>query len=123
MTQASAPVLLVDSNRDGLDLYSTALALEGIDTATASTVGEALDRVAADQPRVLVTELRLPGTGGMGLIRQLRTHVPRSKLFIVALTSNEHLDSAGAREAGCDVVLRVPCLPETLVGAVRCLLD
>ena len=122
MTQASPPVLLVDSNRDGLDLYSTALALEGIEAATAETVGEALERVAADHPRVLVTELRLPGSDGMSLIRQVRRTMPESSLFIVALTSNEKEDADGARQAGCDLVLRMPCLPETLVGELRRLL-
>ena len=121
--QDSAPVLLVDSNRDGLELYSTALALEGIATTTAVSAGEALDCVTSKRPRVLVTELRLPGTGGLSLIKQVRRAMPASQLFIVALTSNEQIDSDHARDAGCDIVLPVPCLPETLVGQLRRVLD
>ena len=72
MKHANAPVLLVDSNRDGLDLYSTALALEGITAATAATAREAFDRVVSNRPRVLVTELRLPDT----LVGELRRVLP-----------------------------------------------
>ena len=114
-----APVLLVDSNADGLELYSTALALEGIRAATARSVHEALDRLEDAAPRVLVTGLRLPGTGGSDLIRQVRRIGPHSDIYIVALSTDDEVESRGAREAGCDVVLRVPCLPDTLLGELR----
>ena len=113
------PVLLVDSNPDGLELYATALALEGIIASTASSAHEALDRLEDAAPRVLVTGLRLPGMAGSDLIRQVRRIGPHSNIFIVALSTDDEGESRGAREAGCDVVLRVPCLPETLVGELR----
>ena len=116
---ANAPVLLVDSNTDGLDLYSTALEIEGIRSVTARSAEEALDRMEGAVPRVLVTGLRLPGTGGTDLIRSVRLATPRSDLYIVALSTDDEVESRFAREAGCDVVLKVPCLPETLVGELR----
>ena len=119
MLMSSPSVLLVDSNADGLELYSTALALAGIKAATARSVPEALDRLEDDAPRVLVTGLRLPGTGGTELIRQVRRTAPTSDIFIVALSTDDEVESRFAREAGCDVVLRVPCLPDTLVGELR----
>jgi CheY-like chemotaxis protein len=114
-----APVLLVDSNTDGLDLYATALAIEGIATVTAHSAEEALDRFEGVSPRVLVTGLRLPGTGGTDLIRTVRRRTRASDTYIVALSTDDEFDSRSAREAGCDAVLRVPCLPETLIGELR----
>lgn len=115
----NAPVLLVDANTDGLDLYATALAIEGIATVTAQSAEEALDRFEDLSPRVLVTGLRLPGTGGTDLIRNVRRKPQASDLYIVALSTVDELDSRSAREAGCDAVLRVPCLPDTLIGELR----
>ena len=112
-------VLLVDSNADGLELYSTALALEGIPTTTARSADEAMDLVEDATPRVLVTGLRLPGTGGTELIRHVRRLDRRADIFIVALSTDHEVETRGAQEAGCDVVLRLPCLPETLVGELR----
>ena len=116
---AHPSVLLVDSNADGLELYSTALALEGIRAATATSVDEAMHRLEDGLPRALVTGLRLPGTGGTELIRQVRRTGPTSDIFIVALSTDDEVESRSAREAGCDLVLQVPCLPETLVGELR----
>ena len=116
---SSAPVLLVDSNADGLDLYATALAIEGIASVTAHSAREALDRLDGASPRVLVTGLRLPGTGGTDLIRTIRRRTSPSDLYIVALSTDDDVESRFAREAGCDVVLKVPCLPDTLVGELR----
>ena len=112
-----ASVLLVDSNRDELDMYVTALALEGIVSATAGSADEALDVLAQTHARALVTELRLPGTDGAELIDRVRQTRPST--FIIALTTSEGLGTRRARNAGCDVILHVPCAPETLVGEVR----
>ena len=113
----TAPVLLVDPNRDERDMYATALAMEGLRVHTAASAGEALDMLERAQPGALVTELRLPGTGGAELIERVRRTLPAT--FIVALTTSDGADAGHAREAGCDVVLHVPCLPETLVGELR----
>ena len=111
-----APVVIVDSNRDGLDMYVTALAIEGIAAESATSAGEALELIERGQPRAVVTELRLAGNTSIDLIRQVRRDQPRT--FIVGL-STAPPDVEPARAAGCDVVLPVPCLPDTLVGQLR----
>jgi CheY-like chemotaxis protein len=119
MSQSPAPVLLVDSNRDGLELYSTALALAGIGSDTTDSAGDALERVAKHPPRVLVTGLRLRGTRAIELIRTARGTPANTGIFIVGLSTNARLESEPAHDAGCDLVLSVPCLPETLVHELR----
>lgn len=113
----TAPVVIVDSDRDGLEMYVTALALEGIHAEAASSGLEALDVIARIRPRAVVTELRLPDTHGAELVKRVRRAQPDA--FIVGLTTSAALEAPAAREAGCDVVLPVPCLPETLVDHIR----
>ena len=113
----SVPVVIVDSNLDGHEMYMTALAIEGIVASSASSAREALDVIARVHPRALVTELRLPGTRSSDLIRRVRTAAPST--YIVGLSTSEDADTRDAREAGCDVVLPLPCLPETLVRQLR----
>lgn len=119
MSQSPARVLLVDSNRDGLELYATALALAGIGSETADSASDALDRVTAHPPRVLVTGLRLRGARATELIRSVRRTATTDDIFIVGLSTNVRLESQPAHEAGCDIVLPVPCLPETLVHELQ----
>ena len=113
----SVPVVIVDSNLDGLEMYMTALAVEGISANAASSAGEALDVVARVHPRALITELRLPGTGSSELIRSVRNASPAT--YIVGLSTSEGSETREAREAGCDIVLPLPCLPETLLRQLR----
>jgi CheY-like chemotaxis protein len=113
----AASVLIVDSNADGRDMYVLALALEGIEAETAASAGEALNVIERTHPRAVVTELRLPGTAGAELIGRVRQSLPGT--FIVGLSTAPGRESREAREAGCDLVLRVPCLPETLVDELR----
>jgi two-component system nitrogen regulation response regulator GlnG len=109
----SASVVIVDSNRDGLEMYVTALALEGIEAASATSALEALDVIAKTHPRAVVTELRLPGTHGADLIKSVRRAQPQA--YIVGLSASGVREMREAEDAGCDVVLPVPCLPDTLV--------
>ena len=117
----SAPVVIVDSNRDGLEMYRTALALEGIEAVAATSAGEALNVIARTRPRAVVTDLWLPGTRSGELIRSVRNVQPDA--FIVGLSASGPREAFEARAAGCDVVLRVPCLPETLVSQIRTVLS
>ena len=112
-----ARVVIVDSNRDGLEMYVTALALEGIEAAAATSAGEALDVIAKTQPRAVVTELRLPGTRTTDLIERVRRAVPHG--LIVGLSASGSREAKEARDAGCDIVLNVPCLPDTLVRELQ----
>jgi CheY-like chemotaxis protein len=112
-----APIVIVDSNHDGLEMYVTALALEGIEAASATTATEALDVIARTHPRAVVTELRLPGAAGTDLISRVRLAEPDT--FIVGLSTSGGREISEAKAAGCDVVLRVPCLPETLVKQLQ----
>lgn len=111
----AASVLIVDSNPDGLEMYLTALAIEGFETTTASTVDEAMAAFERTRPQAVVTELRLPGTRGSELVR----HVRRRRLgtYIVGLSTEGPGD--GKACDGCDIVLPVPCLPETLITELR----
>jgi two-component system C4-dicarboxylate transport response regulator DctD len=112
----AASVLIVDSNPDGREMYLTALAIEGFETRTAASATEALEVFERTRPNAVVTELRLAGTRGVELIQRLRQDQPGT--FIVGLAS-EGPDEGQARQAGCDIVLPVPCLPETLIQQLR----
>ena len=111
----AASVLIVDSNPDGLEMYLTALAIEGFETTTATSADEAIAAFERIRPQAVVTELRLPGTRGSELVRRVRGRQPGT--YIVGLSTEGPGD--GKACDGCDVVLPVPCLPETLISELR----
>lgn len=66
-------ILLVDDADDLRDLYQTALTHEGYDVRAASQAEEALDIVRTWRPDLVITDLFMPGIGGLELITRLRS--------------------------------------------------
>ncbi|MFB3852566.1 MAG: response regulator [Vicinamibacterales bacterium] len=119
-------VLLVEDDRDTLDLYASYMTMVGM------TVLSAMDGIAAlgvlqastsRTPDVVVTDLAMPRMDGVDLTRRLRGEPSFRDVPIVAVSGQALPGQVmQAREAGCDTVLLKPCLPDALVGAIEELL-
>ena len=119
---APASVLLVQSIGDDREMYAEFLRIHALDVRLADTADEAFVRgMHAD---VVVTEIRIHGSfDGYELIRRLRRNQWTARKAIVALTACAFdSDRRAAQQAGCDVFLAKPCLPDTLLAVVRRLL-
>jgi two-component system cell cycle response regulator DivK len=111
-------ILLVQPAHDDREMYAEYLRLNHLnvvcseDAASAATVAEGAD--------VIVTELRLPGTDGVELMRRLRDGPATKYLPIIVLTASVWSSERDRAEAaGCDVFLPKPCVPEALLAEVR----
>lgn len=65
-------VLVVDDNADELSLLGELLRKEGAEVTTASKVEDALRVLQKKRPRVVVSDLMIPGHDGFTLIRRIR---------------------------------------------------
>jgi two-component system cell cycle response regulator DivK len=119
-TKRLTRVLLVDDDRDTLELYSNFLRFSGLDVWTAVTAPAALTSAREHHPDVVVTDISLPGDDGWTLCRSLRSDERTRECGVIALTGWVHDTrlSARAREAGVDLVLTKPCLPDALLDKI-----
>lgn len=86
--------------------------------AVAATAEEALDLVGVHDPDVLLTDLRMPGIGGVEGIRRLRT--AGSRTAAVALTTyDDDASVLDAVDAGALGFLNKDADPETIAAAIR----
>jgi DNA-binding NtrC family response regulator len=70
-------VLVVDDERDMLNLLAKVLAKKGgCSVCTATSAEEALDRVRVDAPDVVLTDIKMPGMDGLTLLQQIGTMDP-----------------------------------------------
>ena len=119
-TKRLARVLLVDDDHDTLELYSDFLRFSGLHVWTAATVPAALTSAREHHPDVVVTDISLPGEDGWTLCRSLRADERTRACGVIALTGWVHDTrlTARAREAGVDLVLTKPCLPDALLEKI-----
>jgi two-component system response regulator GlrR len=87
-----AHILVVDDDEDILRLLSIRLQARGFRVSTATTAEAALARIAVDPPRVLVSDVRLPGRDGLALFEEIRS--TRSSLPVILLTAHGSIPDA-----------------------------
>jgi CheY-like chemotaxis protein len=123
-SDAGPLVLIVDDVQDNRTIYVLFLKFSGYRIAEAENGAEALEKARTLLPDVIVMDLSLPVMDGWEATRRLRSDPRTKKIPIVALTGHalpEHAQAA--REAGCDLVITKPCLPDQLMDAIRRILD
>ena len=92
-------VLVVDDDPGLAEVIDLLLTREGYAAERAGTVREALARIAATEPDLVITDLKLPDGTGLDVISRL--HAERPELPVIMITSYSSLESAiGALRAG-----------------------
>ena len=110
-------VLVVDEDVDSRDLLSRALSDRGASVQSASSTREALELAESTPPRVLVSDIGIPGEDGCKLIAQLRERGRTAKdLHAIAVTAMARAeDRRRGLEAGYDDYLVKPVDLDALV--------
>jgi len=92
-------ILVVDDDPDHLNVVSTILEESGYQVERAGDAEEALSRIHAFQPAMVLTDLRLPGMDGVQLLERVREGMEHVE--VVVMTGHEDMTSAiGAMRAG-----------------------
>jgi CheY-like chemotaxis protein len=113
------PILIVDDNPTNLKLARIVLEDAGFAVETAGDAEEALRRIAARKPRLILMDLQLPGIDGLELTRRLKGDPAHAGTVILALTAYAMKgDEKKARAAGCDGYVTKPINVETLPRVV-----
>ena len=112
-------VLIVEDDPDGNELICTILERYGAKVTSATTAAAALEVLATERPRVLVSDIGLPDMDGMELIRTVRARAEMAEIPAVALTAYaSRQDATKAIGAGFDAHVAKPVQPSTLGSAV-----
>jgi CheY-like chemotaxis protein len=109
-------VMLVDDNRDALEMLLTALKDAGVDAFGVPTPNEALTLAARQPPALAVLDIGLPEMDGFALGRALRALANGKAIRLIALTGyGREQDVAAATAAGFDAFLVKPIDVATLL--------
>jgi len=114
-------VLIIEDEPDILDLIGDLLSLEGYEVHTLPRIPHGLDPIRSLAPNAIVLDLRLPGVGGMELLRLLAADRGLRRTPVVVCSGAEDLTRVYGPELatlGCEVVHK-PFALEELIGSVR----
>jgi len=94
----SETVWIVDDDRSIRWVLEKALQQEGMSTQSFDSADSVLNRLARQQPDVIISDIRMPGASGLDLLAQLREQFPR--LPVIIMTAHSDLESAVASYQG-----------------------
>ncbi|MEZ4391363.1 MAG: sigma-54 dependent transcriptional regulator [Polyangiales bacterium] len=118
MAEPKGRVLIVDDEANARAALSEILREEGYETETAADGFKALGRLANFTPDLILTDLKMPGLDGIGLLREARTAAPSAAL--VVMTAFGTIDSAvEAMKLGAENYLTKPLDPKSTLAVVE----
>lgn len=120
-TSGGCRILLVEDHADTLRMMQKLLAGLGYGVLTATSVADALQRVADNEFDVLISDIGLPDGSGLDVMQALRRHGDKHGIALSGYGNEE--DIARSRDAGFAEHLVKPVDFETLDAAIRRLCD
>ncbi len=117
-----ARVLVVEDSSTIVAVVKYFLELEGFEVFVAEDGLLGLEMAFRERPDVIVTDVNMPGMGGVELVKALRADARTSRVSIVMLTSEASVESeAEGFAAGADDYILKPVEPRRLAARVKAL--
>ena len=106
---APCTVLVVDDAPANVALLEHLLTVIGYEVRTAVDAEDALASIALNKPRLLMTDIQLPGMSGLELAQHLKSDASTADICIIAVSAFAMAaDERRAFEAGCDGFIAKP---------------
>lgn len=120
---ANETILVVDDSPTDLKLISAPLKDKGYRVVTAADGEEAIQKAAAEHPKVVVLDVILPKMNGFQVCRQLKTTPDTQNVKVLLLTSkNQEADRFWGLKQGADEYMTKPFSDADLLANVAKLL-
>jgi adenylate cyclase len=116
-----ASILVVDDTPQNIKLLDALLTPRGYEVIPAASGEEALTRVAARQPDLVLLDIVMPGMDGYEVCRRLRGDEATEMLPVVMITASGEQEKVAALEAGADDFITKPLDQAELLARIRSL--
>lgn len=118
----NASILVVDDEAASRESLVDVLKEEGYDVHSAATGDEALGTIENSEFDLVVTDLRMPGTDGVGLLREIRRYCPQTLVILVTAYASVETAVEALREGAHDYMIK-PLVFEDVLSKISRLLE
>jgi two-component system phosphate regulon response regulator PhoB len=118
-----AKILVVDDEKDILDLIQMSLEREGYKVCAVESGEECVKRAREKMPDLIVLDLMLPGMDGLDVCRVIKNDSKTRHIPIIMLTARgEEADVVTGLEMGADDYITKPFSPRVLNARIKSVL-
>jgi len=111
-------VLLVDDEEEFIATLAERLELRGIAVSVATDSEEAIHIVDSERPQVVVSDVKMPGMGGLDLLRLIKASHPRIQVILLTGHGSTRDGIKGMRLGAFDYMMK-PVKIEDLIEKLR----
>ncbi len=113
-------ILVVDDSPIQLKMTTAALQGEQFEIMTAQDGEEALQKVHAEMPDLVVLDVVMPGMDGFQVCRKMKASAEVKHIPVIMLSSkNQKVDKFWGKKQGADIYMTKPFAQEDLLDAVK----
>ncbi|MFH1437122.1 MAG: response regulator transcription factor [Pseudomonadota bacterium] len=120
---AREAILVVEDERDILDLLKYNLSKEGYRVECVTTGEEGFSLAKTDLPDLVLLDLMLPGMDGLDVCRLLKSDTRTAHIPVIMLTAkSEDIDIVTGLELGANDYITKPFSPRVVIARIRAVL-
>jgi len=121
MNEQKIKILVVEDESSIRRFIKLNLEMAGFDVTEAATGEDALSRISASPPDVVVLDLMLPGIDGLSVCRSIREN-EKQPLVIMLTAKGQDTDKILGLELGADDYMVKPFNPNELIARIKAML-
>ena len=105
-SHAGARVMVVDDKRGSREALQKMIAKEGFDVAMAHDAETAAEMFVAEPVNLLITDLRMPGMDGIGLLKEVKRISPDTEVILISGAGSIESAVEAMREGAYDFLTK-----------------